>query len=412
MVKGKVRHFTKVYWDQIDGLKRGNFTVPMLLTMALLHRYADWKTGELEYTSAATLVTLSRGAYAERTFSEALRRLEKMGYITRHMEPGSHDTFPVTIHNFEVVETGEDGVDFIVTVNPKRTITWREARANQCDDACDDACDEHGDEHGDERAMKQGMIDATNHGTSTERPEGVCDERAMSNAMKDAMSNAMMRATNQDRLPDGTSRKTIQRESEKEPEQQQQLAAAALAPSSSEEQKPKTTEIEIESKSLARRFWEYLGSPEKFNSSRWEKQFSELLSTYPDLGDILEFAFEKDSTKTWRNRLLGANTPVPYLVKVIVHIKEAYDKWLPLEAERTEKAAVLCMKDAVRNLLASGEVFVRDGHNYKFMAVAGHQPCYHEVDAQGNPIGVIGNLVLGLDLPLPEDALEDAGFDV
>jgi hypothetical protein len=194
--------------------------------------------------------------------------------------------------------------------------------------------------------------------------------------------------------------------------QQQQLAAAAVAPSSSEEQKPKTTEIEIESKSLAQRFWEYLGSPAESNPSKWTVPFFELLSAYPDLGEILEFAFEEDSTKTWRNRLLGANTPIAYLRKVLPLIQESYDKWLPLEAERTEKAAVLCMKDAVRNLLASGKVFVRNGHNYKFMAVADHPPCYHEVDAQGNPIGVIGNRVLGLDLPLPEDALEDAGYDV
>jgi hypothetical protein len=173
-----------------------------------------------------------------------------------------------------------------------------------------------------------------------------------------------------------------------------------------------TTEIEIESKSLAQRFWEYLGSPEKFSPSRWEKQFSELLSAYPGLGEILEYAFEKDSTKTWRNRLLGANTPVAYLRKVLPHIQEAYDKWLPLEAERTEKAAVLCIHDSVNNLLASGEVFVRDGHNYKFLAVQGYKPCYHEIDGHGNPMGVIGNLVLGLDLPLPEDALEDAGYDV
>ena len=41
-----------------------------------------------------------------------------------------------------------------------------------------------------------------------------------------------------------------------------------------------------------------------------------------------------------------------------------------------------------------------------------YRPCYHEIDAHGNPIGVIGNHVLGLDLPLPEDALEDAGYDV
>ena len=369
----------------VDMMMAGEITGSMLLTMLMLYRWANWRTGRVDRVSAQGLATASNDAYHKNTFQDALKRWDDTGYIKREMTPCSKKQFPVVINNFRVrVKTkGKDGEPVMKSclINKSSTITYAE--------------------------FKKGVrVEPLAEGVE----EGV--DEALAEGVEDSVRKVGTELASNEHLLADDEQDCLQDELAGDEQEQQQQPAAAVATSSSEEQKPKTTEIEIESKSLAQRFWEYLGSPEKFSPSRWEKQFSELLSAYPGLGEILEYAFEKDSTKTWRNRLLGANTPVAYLRKVLPHIQEAYDKWLPLEAERTEKAAVLCIHDSVNNLLASGEVFVRDGHNYKFLAVQGYKPCYHEIDGHGNPMGVIGNLVLGLDLPLPEDALEDAGYDV
>ncbi len=128
------RRFAKVYHDEIDALRSGDFTAPMLLTMTILRRWADWETGVAPYVSAKGLATFSRKAYSVRTFSDALRRLDLMGYITRQMKGRDHSDYPVVIHNFEVYGL-VNGVTVKTVINPKETKTWKEASESLCDDA-------------------------------------------------------------------------------------------------------------------------------------------------------------------------------------------------------------------------------------------------------------------------------------
>jgi len=91
----------------LEQLSRGEISVSMLLAMTFLYRWSDWKTGIVAHTSAGGLETATRHAYSQRTFQHAMKRLEKMGWITRHIVPGGRGSFAVTIHNYKWVD--EDG---------------------------------------------------------------------------------------------------------------------------------------------------------------------------------------------------------------------------------------------------------------------------------------------------------------
>jgi len=367
-------------------LMRSEITGSMYLTMSMLYTWANWKTGIVDRVSAQSLETSTNHVLSSGAYQDALKRWDDTGYITRYIIRGSRMMYRVKIHNFRArlkmkdKESGEI-VTRTCTINKLEPITYDEFKKGvrverQAEDEPISTCgtpDDAPDDEGAEHLMKTPMTNNSNKKTSDR-----FENRAPDDARNDTKDETPDEGSTEDLTehaiaeqdePAGEFAVEVQESLHK---QQKQLAAA-VAPSSSEEQRPKTTEIE--SKFLAQRFWEYLGSPAESNPSKWTVPFSELLSAYPDLGEILEFAFEKDSTKTWRNRLLGANTPLAYLRKVLPLIQESYDKWLPLEAERTEKAAVLCIQDAAKKLLASGKVFVRDGHNYKFMAVQGYTGC-------------------------------------
>lgn len=107
------RFFDMLRWNELTGA--------LFLTMSLLYRLSDWKTGKVKFTSAAGLRTLSGNAYSVRTFSESLRILEAMGEITRIMQKGNHHSYPVTIHNYRVVA----GDGQVKIVNPKETVSYR-----------------------------------------------------------------------------------------------------------------------------------------------------------------------------------------------------------------------------------------------------------------------------------------------
>jgi len=149
----RVRRFAKVYHSWIDGLRSGDFTPAMLVVMNILMRWSN-RDGEVQVCSASYFVTMTSNAYSERTFSEALHRLERMGYITRHMTFGSHQSYPVTIHNYEVMVTDEDGATTSTTINKKRTRTWREIKLGECDEGSDEISDETSDEGSDETSDK------------------------------------------------------------------------------------------------------------------------------------------------------------------------------------------------------------------------------------------------------------------
>lgn len=455
MVKGKVRHFSKAYWDELDGIKHGRFTVPMVLTMLFLHRYADFQTGEVKYTSGATLETLSGGEYSARTFSRALNRLEQMGYITRHNVLGSNEPFPVTIHNFERVETDKDGNDFMTILNPKKVKTWQEIKAERVRDGGHDGGHDDGDEDGDDVSMKDGGIAPTNEGTSAQEPEGVVRD-VVHDVVHDVDHDGGGEvATYQDRERDGTSRKTTEKESESGDNKQQPnpvavaVTVAQATPTNKnietesemihrimmtqynypweKEIKPEPEWVEINGirmapgslgtkhtqKSkwtypliLARLYHDYLGAPVKWNYNSWEKEFSELLLTYPNLSELLFYTFELDPKGKWADQLKGipkpVNSPVGYLKFLLPKIQCDYLDYLE----------TLEHQDGVQTLIAEGKTYTRAGEQYRFVNTVNHGPCWCRVGPQGEFYKVGWETLLNLDLPMPEDLSEGLDFNI
>ena len=116
--------------------------------------------------------------------------------------------------------------------------------------------------------------------------------------------------------------------------------AAAAVPS----YEPTNTEEPIDGVSeTAKRFWEYLGSPARHDPSEWVKPFSELLTRYPNLDDLIHYAFEKEPKRKWKKLLIQADHPVPYLKLVLEPIQSSYERWEEImqrhAAERESAAA-------------------------------------------------------------------------
>lgn len=93
----------------------GEITCAMLTTMTILYKWANWSTGRVKWVSSGGLRTASHKAYSDRTFRISLQRLEEMGWITRHMVPGSLKDYAVTINNYKVV----DDAGKVRILNPK-----------------------------------------------------------------------------------------------------------------------------------------------------------------------------------------------------------------------------------------------------------------------------------------------------
>ncbi len=120
-------------------LHEGHLTPAMLLTMCILYNWANWDTGRVKNVSAGGLHTWTRKAYSERTFSEALRKLELMGWITRHMKQGSHKSYPVTIHNYKVM----DDAGNIQVINPMNITIYEEFPSGRRDESSGETSREH-----------------------------------------------------------------------------------------------------------------------------------------------------------------------------------------------------------------------------------------------------------------------------
>ena len=110
----------------IQQMMDGDITPSMLLTMNVLYKWADWSTGRVRWCSSGGLRTATHKAYSDRTFRVSLERLEEMGWITRHMVPGSHKDYPLTIHNYKWVcdetckEHKKDGAGKVHILNRKK----------------------------------------------------------------------------------------------------------------------------------------------------------------------------------------------------------------------------------------------------------------------------------------------------
>jgi hypothetical protein len=68
-----------------------------------------------------------------------------MGEITRQMTTGSHDDYPVILHNYKKY----DAAGTVQMINPKQTKTWKEIKSAQCDEASDETSYEGSDETSD-----------------------------------------------------------------------------------------------------------------------------------------------------------------------------------------------------------------------------------------------------------------------
>jgi hypothetical protein len=139
--------------ELLNQLHEGGITPSMLLTMTCLYNWADWGTGRVKNASAGGLHTWTLKAYSERTFSEALRKLEWMGWITRHMKRGSHRSYAVTIHNYKVM----DDAGKVQVINPKNITIWEEFPSGRCEEGSDETSDEGSDETSDRTSLKSSL---------------------------------------------------------------------------------------------------------------------------------------------------------------------------------------------------------------------------------------------------------------
>src|SRR5271156_1608472 len=134
-------------------LHEGFITPAMFLTMGCLYNWADWNTGVVKHVSAGGIHTWTLKEYSERTFSEALRKLEWMGWITRHMKPGSHKSYAVTIHNYKTT----DDAGKVHVINPKGITTYEKFPSGRCDEASRETSDEGSDEASDETSDRTSL---------------------------------------------------------------------------------------------------------------------------------------------------------------------------------------------------------------------------------------------------------------
>jgi hypothetical protein len=92
--------FAAIPFSLIDAAGDGDITQSMLAVMVFLYRWAKWETGRVKRTSAPAIASWCQGKWSEKTIQDAMLRLERQGYITRENTPGSHETYPVVIHNY------------------------------------------------------------------------------------------------------------------------------------------------------------------------------------------------------------------------------------------------------------------------------------------------------------------------
>lgn len=134
----------------MDQLHDGAITPSMLLTMTCLYNWANWDTGIVKHVSAGGLETWTHNAFSERTFSESLRKLEWMGWITRHHRRGSHKSYAVTVHNYKVT----DDAGKVQVINPRDIVTYESFPSGSRDEASSEGSDDASDETSDRTNLK------------------------------------------------------------------------------------------------------------------------------------------------------------------------------------------------------------------------------------------------------------------
>jgi len=272
----------------VESLHTGDITPSMLLTLLLLHNWANWKTGVVRRASAAGLASWSGKAYHPNTFSEALRRLELMGHITRKMARGSHKDYPIVIHNYKVY----DAVGKPSMINPKVTRTWAEIQGGQCDEGLDETVDETLYETVDETVDKVLSLNVSQLESENESTNEV--GRLVGREAKF-----------QSKAPTGEL-----------PEIEAEIVSRGEVPAT-QPLPPAIPEIPVRETSpalaLTEKFFAYQGSPAKLHKSvmDWTRRVEVLLGLYPNLGDIMTYAFE--TNEFWSQKLIRpVSDPLTY----------------------------------------------------------------------------------------------------
>jgi hypothetical protein len=126
----ETRRFAKLYTSELKALSQKEFTVTMLVALAIMRGWANYNTGVVPAVSASRLSTATRNQISAEAFTEALRRLAQMGYITSHRVIGQKGSYRVTLHNFEITEWTQDNPPqmFTTTINEKKLLTWKDTR--------------------------------------------------------------------------------------------------------------------------------------------------------------------------------------------------------------------------------------------------------------------------------------------
>lgn len=130
----------------IQQMMDGEITAAMLVTMTILYKWSDWNTGKVRRVCASSLYMASQKAFSERTFSEALRKLEWMRWITRKLVAGSTKWYPIIIHNYKWV----DDAGKVHILNPTDVKVYDKFPEGRCDEASWEGSDEGSDEASDE----------------------------------------------------------------------------------------------------------------------------------------------------------------------------------------------------------------------------------------------------------------------
>ncbi len=374
--------------DYVDWMMHGDITGSMMLTMVMLHRWADWETGTVEYVSAQGLSTASDDAYHRQTFKDALVRWEDLGHIQRHLTLGSHKSYPVTLFNLRrsrnVVErkSGESVLKHFI-INPRKTVSPREFRMGLRPEPIPEWLPE-----GVPEALPEGL------------PEGI-------------PRTSNIQAGEQAGNPAGP--QAIDKQESREGEAKPSAAQRPSEPTTEtkEPEPPYITEVDglpTEAYILSRWLAWMLAVPFKSVPSSWDQEFNTMLLSLPkdvSLLDLLVVLFSEDENENvlrWRDSIYHPKkSAVGYLKTILPDLVTFYQTiWLPAHPVPT-------LESSLQDLLEDEEPYVRDGRQYRFRENKLRPPCWYALftdeERPGKPgwYPVDRRIAVGLDLPFPLD---------
>ena len=173
----------------IQQLLDGEITGAMLLTMTILYKWSTWGTGKVRRVCASSLCYASQKAFSERTFSEALRKLEWMRWITRHMVTGSTKWYRVTIHNYKWT----DDAGKVHILNPTDIKVYDKYPEGRCGEASKEGSWETSDEgtdEGSDRLLSLPESEPKSENESLPESEHQSKERQVSKEVSEAQAAA------------------------------------------------------------------------------------------------------------------------------------------------------------------------------------------------------------------------------